>query len=382
VRISVREVLSRFLLVAGSLLLVFVVCEGALRLLYVRDRTGSLKEQLERSHTTSLDVNRGEHSLGGLVQSSPFEEVVFELKPGLRGTYRGQPLATSSAGLRDREYPRPKGDGTYRVVGLGDSVMFGWAVREEQSYLALLEEWLNASGEGDGGRPFEVLNFAVPGYNTSIEVATLEHRALELDPDLVILHFVSNDMGVPKFMLRPPDPLSPGHSYFADLVRFRLGLLRRQSASRLVGYRMGSVEDAEERAEILSRYEYMVGEAAFRRSMAKLKELTGPRDIRVLVLVGSTRGRQGKVIRQTVRHNGFDILEIGPVTKRVFADHGFPDDARVRRRKLRVAPGDSHPGAFGHYIYAVGLWEKLQEMGVIPPAGTPACLPGDVPPKT
>jgi hypothetical protein len=382
VRITAREVLSRILLVAGSLLLVFAVCEGALRLLYVRDRTGSLQEQLERSRATSLDVNRGEHSLGGLVQSSPFEEIIFELKPGLRGTYRGQPLATNSAGLRDREYPRRKEEGTYRVVGLGDSVMFGWAVREEQSYLALLEEWLNASGGEGGRRPFEVLNFAVPGYNTAIEVATLEHRALAHDPDLVILHFVSNDMGVPKFMLRSPDPLSPGRSYFADLVRSRLGMLRREGASRLVGYRMGGVEDAEERAEILSRYEYMVGEAAFRRSMSKLREITAPRNVRVLVLVGSTKGRQGKVIRQAVRHNGFDMLEIGPVTKRVFADYGFPDDARVRRLKLRVAPGDSHPGAFGHYIYAVGLWKKLQEMGVIPPTPAPACLPGDVPPKT
>jgi hypothetical protein len=144
---------------------------------------------------------------------------------------------------------------------------------------------------------------------------------------------------------------------------------------------MGSVENAEERAEILSRYEHMVGDRAFRRAMKKLRRLTRSRNIRVLVLVGSTRGRQSKTVREAARRNGFDILEIGPVTKRVFADYGFPDDSRVRRRKLRVAPGDSHPGAFGHYIYAVGLWEKLQEMGIIPSAPAPACLPGDVPPN-
>jgi len=368
VRLTAREVLSRALLVAGSLLLVFVICEAALRLLYVRDRTGSLQEQLERSRATSLEVNRGEHSLGGLVQSSPFEEVVFELKPGLRGTYRGQPLETNSAGLRDRDYPRRKAAGTYRIAGLGDSVMFGWAVREEQSYLALLEKWLNAPADEDGGRAFEVLNFAVPGYNTSIEVATLEHRALPRQPDLVILHFVSNDMGVPKFMLRPPDPLSPGRSYFADLVRSRLGLLRQERTSRLVGYRMGSVENAEERAEILSRYEHMVGDRAFRRAMKKLGRLTRSRNIRVLVLVGSTRGRQSKTVREAARRNGFDILEIGPVTKRVFADYGFPDVAGGRRRTLRAAPGDS-------------LWEKLQKMGIIPSAPAPACLSGDVPPN-
>ena len=124
-RLTAREALLRALLVAGSLLLVFVVCEAALRFLYIRDRTGSLQEQLERSRATSLEADRKEHSLGGLVQSSPFEEVIFELNPGLRGTYRGQPLATNSAGLRDREYFRRKGEGTYRVIGLGDSVMFG-----------------------------------------------------------------------------------------------------------------------------------------------------------------------------------------------------------------------------------------------------------------
>jgi hypothetical protein len=381
VRLTAREALLRALLVAGSLLLVFVVCEAALRFLYIRDRTGSLQEQLERSRATSLEADRKEHSLGGLVQSSPFEEVVFELKPGLRGTYRGQPLETNSAGQRDREYPRRKAAGTYRIAGLGDSVMFGWAIREEQSYLALLEEWLNTPAAGDGGRTFEVLNFAVPGYNTAIEVATFEHKVLPRKPDLVILHFVSNDMGVPKFMLRPPDPLSPRRSYFADLVRSRLGLLKEERASRLVGYRMGSVEDAAARAEILSRYDYMVGERGFRRAMKKLGRLTRSRNIRVLVLVGSNRGRQGRTIRKAVQRNGFDMLEIGPVTRRVFADHGFPDDAGVRRRKLRVAPGDSHPGAFGHYIYTVGLWEKLQEMGIIPSAPAPACLPGDVPPN-
>ena len=135
------------------------------------------------------------------------------------------------------------------------------------------------------------------------------------------------------------------------------------------------------RAEILSRYKHMVGEGAFHRALKKLGQLTRSRNIRVLVLVGSTRDNQGKTIRKAARRNGFDILEIGPVTKRVFADYGFPDDAGIRRRKLRVAPGDSHPGAFGHYIYAVGLWEKLQEMGMIPAGPTPACLPGDVPPN-
>ena len=40
----------------------------------------------------------------------------------------------------------------------------------------------------------EVLNFGVPGYNLDQEIEVLRTRALELDPDVVVIAFCLNDL--------------------------------------------------------------------------------------------------------------------------------------------------------------------------------------------
>lgn len=374
-----RELFYRAILVAGSLAFVFIVGETVLRLLYTRDqaRGGTLQEQLERSQRSGLAEGGGEHSLGGLVQASSHEGIIYELKPGLRGTFRGRPLSVSSAGLRDREYGKEKPPGIYRIAGLGDSVMFGWGVDEEETFLNLIERWLN--GDAGTGRKYEVLNFAVPGYNTAIETAVFEERVLPWDPDLVIIHFVNNDWGIPKFMQRRPDPLSMKRSYFLDLILARLGMVNLERRGRLVGFRLDEVAEDEEKEEIQSRYRSMTGRIGYRRAMNRLGELAREGGVDVLVLVGSTRKGQMREIESRVAENGFSMVSIGPVTDRVLADYGIPSDREVLRRRMQVAPGDPHPNLFGHYIYAVGLWEQLRTMGIAPPVPAPVFPAEEIP---
>lgn len=377
--VSHRELLYRALLVFGAVAAVFIAGEAGLRVLYSMDRSrgGTLQEKLERSRASSLEESGGEHSIGGLVQASPYRDVVYELKPGLRGSFRQRPVSISSLGLRDREYTREKPQGTFRIVGVGDSVMFGWGVLEEETFLAVLERWLE-----DLPSPpdrYEVLNFAAPGYNTAIEVALLEQKALPLQPDLLIIHHVSNDWGVPTFMQRKPDPLSLKRSYFLDLLRARLASVTLERRQRLVGYRFDEVATDEEKEEIRSRYQHMVGVRGYRRSMDRLGRLAREEGIPVMVLIGSTRGSQMRRIQAQVKEQGFHSVSIGPVTDRILAQYGIPNEDRVLRRKLQVAPGDPHPNAFGHYIYALGLWEGLQEAGIIPPAATPVFPASSIP---
>jgi len=241
---------------------------------------------------------------------------------------------------------------------------------EEETFLTVLEKWLNDLPAPS--RRYEVLNFAVPGYNTAIEVAAFEHRVLSFEPDLVVIHFVNNDWGVPKFMQRRPDPLSLRRSYFLDLLLARLGVATGEGQRRLIGFRLEDVATEEERNEIKSRYHYMTNKKGYRRAMDHLAELADEWGIPVVVLIGSTRRGQMRVIRGRVKEHDFNSVSIGPVTDRILAEYGIPNDRMVLRRKMQVAPGDPHPNGFGHYIYAVGLWEKLQEMGVIPPSPTPS----------
>src|SRR5262249_718693 len=90
----------------------------------------------------------------------------FELKPGLKRSLFGLPFPTNRHGMRDREYDVEKPDGVFRVAVLGSSIDMGWGIGTEETYVNLLEDWLNAHAAKRGSaRRFEVLNFAVAAYS-------------------------------------------------------------------------------------------------------------------------------------------------------------------------------------------------------------------------
>ena len=57
-----------------------------------------------------------------------------------------------TAGLRDREYTLEKPPGVFRIAVLGSSIDMGWGVGTEDTYVSLLEDWLNATPPGAGWR--------------------------------------------------------------------------------------------------------------------------------------------------------------------------------------------------------------------------------------
>ena len=98
---------------------------------------------------------------------------------------------TNSLGLREDEIPLKKAADEYRVVCLGDSVTFGHGSVHEHTYPYLLEQRLKA------WRPqidWQVWNAAVPGYNTSQELAQLVEVGPQFKPDLVVVGFYENDL--------------------------------------------------------------------------------------------------------------------------------------------------------------------------------------------
>src|SRR5262249_19155124 len=105
--------------------------------------------------------------------------------------------------------------GTVRILGLGDSVMFGWGVAEEDSCLRQLERLLR---ERQPAVRWEVVVTAVPGYNTVMEVATLVDLGLALQPALVLLDIVGNDTELPTFVPREPDCWSLSTSFLANYL--------------------------------------------------------------------------------------------------------------------------------------------------------------------
>jgi lysophospholipase L1-like esterase len=142
-----------------------------------------------------------------LKQPSPFPDVVMgEYRPDIvfRFAYYAsyerlfQPDAleheaiahVNGAGLRGPDLPVDKPAGEVRVLFLGDSFTFGEGVADDEPFPVLVAEMLERR---DPGVRYRALNAGVSGYNTRDEVAYLEHRWLDYDPDLVVLTFYLND---------------------------------------------------------------------------------------------------------------------------------------------------------------------------------------------
>lgn len=139
--------------------------------------------------------NSVEHmGVSGLVQKSDDCEILYELKPNVDDFYKLARFRTNSKGLRDKEYDLDKKENTIRVAVLGDSLTMPSGVTIDESYHGLLEKWYN---EEDKAHTYEFINFGVGGYSLEQSLATLRNKALEYQPDHILLGaFLGNDIPV------------------------------------------------------------------------------------------------------------------------------------------------------------------------------------------
>jgi lysophospholipase L1-like esterase len=138
-------------------------------------------------------------------------DVGFRLPESFETEHKGQVIRTNSLGFRGPELR----NGTWRLVGIGDSIMFGWGVREEDTYLRQMERLL-APWHPD----VETVNMAVPAYHTLQEVALLERHLPALRPAWVVVGFSDNDIKEAKPNLAGR-PLLERRSHLYRLLRGR-----------------------------------------------------------------------------------------------------------------------------------------------------------------
>jgi len=116
----------------------------------------------------------------------------YLFRPNEDYLWEGIPVHINSRGFRTEEFAVPKPVGTYRILNVGDSVAFGWEVRQEDTYGKQLERILNA--RNDRCR-YEVINAAVPAWTIEMERNFLLQEGLDYQPDMVLLDItVVNDI--------------------------------------------------------------------------------------------------------------------------------------------------------------------------------------------
>ncbi len=97
----------------------------------------------------------------------------------------------NSVGWRDDEHRRARPEKAYRILGIGDSYLFGQGVKAKDRCLTRLGNQLQNDFPS---QLIETINSGQPGYNTVMEARVLKECGLSFHPNLVILHFVPNDV--------------------------------------------------------------------------------------------------------------------------------------------------------------------------------------------
>ncbi|PYQ95406.1 MAG: hypothetical protein DMF95_19010 [Acidobacteria bacterium] len=184
----------------------------------------------------------------GFFQSDPMRRQ--RLAPGYTGWFAGVPVHINSLGFRDdREYSLEKGPSTFRILVLGDSVTFGHGSVAEHTYPFLFEQKLKA------WRPdvdWQVWNLAVPGYNTSQELAHLLQVGPVYKPDLVIIGFFDNDL-IENYDVEPSGRIQSAVAYLKSFLRrylYSVELYRRVYLT--LAWKLAGTDEYHKRVEHLA----------------------------------------------------------------------------------------------------------------------------------
>jgi hypothetical protein len=119
------------------------------------------------------------------------ERVYYLAEPGRQYRWGDIPVAINSRGLRDEEHAADKPAATRRILNLGDSVVFGWNVRQGDTYGAQLQQLLSARG----GQRTEVIDAGIPGWTIEHARNFADQEGFAYAPDAVVLDItVVNDV--------------------------------------------------------------------------------------------------------------------------------------------------------------------------------------------
>lgn len=196
----------------------------------------------------------------------PSDYYGHELVPGFEGFGPLDiPVKINRDGFRDGYHAREKPPGVLRVLGLGDSFVFGWGVQEEEAFLKRLEVGL----EDRIKQPVETINAGVPGWGLNQYYLFLKRTGIQFSPDIVVVAYFVDDLSGPVQDHIPPATQYDGrlqfkgsilhHSKLFNFLKSLSHLVREKNRSTRVGY----LHDLEERrTEFSKRTVHLISESA------------------------------------------------------------------------------------------------------------------------
>jgi hypothetical protein len=157
---------------------------------------------------------------------------------------------TNDLGFRGPSYPFSKPKGTYRIVALGSSVVFGSGVPDDEVFTARLERRLRSELKPNLRTPAEVVNLGMMGTSLSLDEYVYRELGRRWSPDLVVLHLSypsQSDLTLAEAERWEAVPVAPSSGLKARLrraVRALPGYAFLCENSHLYGLRRASIAGA------------------------------------------------------------------------------------------------------------------------------------------
>ncbi len=340
---------ARAVMLALSLGVSLLAAEIGLRVWLARTQTRNSIESLRRLRAKGEPIPvYTTHPLAIIVQPSDNLRLIYDLLPSLDIDFGHTRVRTNKLGMRqDLDYPLAHPARGVRIVGIGDSGMFGWNVEQGEEYLSVLRSNLTAR---TNGVLYEVFNLGVPGYHTQLEVESLRSKGLAFQPDVVVVGWCENDYSLPIFVLQKQDFRR------RDLSFLYCMLFDRSTFDDIAQIKMRNLREFE-RDKVIESVVSGTEREGVRRAFLELKALGEKHGFHILVF-----GPMGEVVRGLCREIGlpyFNTVEKIPEKK-------YPEEYAIHFM---------HPRPGGHRVLAEHMERELDARGWLSPRETAAAPP-------
>jgi lysophospholipase L1-like esterase len=317
-----------------------------------------------------------------------FRRSAWSFRPNsYHDSYIGVPVAINNLGLRGPDTTLEKPPGVFRIIGVGDSITFGYGVRVEDTFLKILERNLNESAPAD--LRYEVINAGVPATGLEYYTHFIENYAPAMNPNLLVVCMALNDID-PQLDPEPREPLIQptilrsingfflSHSYLytilyvrAKSILYRLDILHLEDNE---GFGFLSIEPrspAQDKArEGVDQYIRRITNFArvHRQRLAivvfPVEPQLSERALRLYaqqlhLYFGSEvlRGQPQGWIQQIGAKYGVPVLDLLPAMR-------AGDDGQLFLRNRSISVDPVHPSAAGHRIAGDEIARFLKSPGV------------------
>lgn len=384
-----RQLIINALLLLVTSLFALLTAEVAVRV-YLAGKRNDL-DSLRQYQDSRPEIPTGQQmALADTVEIWGNDLRVYRLRPNLQGQFIGQPLYINEDGYRGPRLSPSKAPGVFRIVGVGDSVMFGWGAPFEQTYLYLLVDFLNSRRPAGSSTTYEFANLGTPGYNAIMESELLREAGLPLQPDLVVLGFVENDAMIPNFIRKRENYWAVNRLFLLELIQANWEASQKAGLGD-GGFSPPGLEHAFNRErvdwelednnwkvkwmKVPPEYEYLHGWDKVEKGFGAMQRMAKEHGFKIVMLTdqfsldkylaGEVKTPDQDIARgiELGLEHGFAIADPLPPIERFVSESG-----RSSREALWLTEQDSHPNLSRQYLLTAALYQALVQNDLIPDA--------------